>query len=159
MNDTPAPEKIRKGDGKRQRGNRSGFTTGACAAAAARAATLGLCSGAVPATVVSLLPNGNEVSFAVTDAGLTAEEERASCGQIGGGAVVREADDALVRVQHDVVDHAEAALEAMRRSPSGKEAARIGTGTEGTAQVALQTRIGGRRLLGMLEGAQLPRIC
>ena len=55
--------------------------------------------------------------------------------------------------------HAEAALEAMRRSPFGKEAARIGTVNEGKAQVALQTRIGGRRLLGMLEGAQLPRIC
>lgn len=55
--------------------------------------------------------------------------------------------------------HAEAALEAMRRSPFGKEAARIGTVGEGKAQVALQTRIGGRRLLGMLEGAQLPRIC
>jgi len=54
---------------------------------------------------------------------------------------------------------AEAALEAMRRSPYGKEAARIGTVTGGKAQVALQTRIGGRRLLGMLEGAQLPRIC
>ena len=54
---------------------------------------------------------------------------------------------------------AEAALEAMRRSPYGKEAARIGTVNEGKAQVALQTRIGGRRLLGMLEGAQLPRIC
>ena len=51
------------------------------------------------------------------------------------------------------------ALEAMRRSPYGKEAARIGTVKEGKAQVALQTRIGGRRLLGMLEGAQLPRIC
>ena len=54
---------------------------------------------------------------------------------------------------------AEAALEAMRRSPYGKEAARIGTVSEGKAQVALLTRIGGRRLLGMLEGAQLPRIC
>lgn len=54
---------------------------------------------------------------------------------------------------------AEAALEAMRRSPYGKEAARIGTVTEGKAQVTLQTLIGGRRLLGMLEGAQLPRIC
>ena len=54
---------------------------------------------------------------------------------------------------------AEAALEAMRRSPYGKEAVRVGTVTDGKAQVSLQTRIGGRRLLGMLEGAQLPRIC
>ncbi len=56
-------------------------------------------------------------------------------------------------------ERAEAALEAMRRSPYGKEAVRVGTVTDGKAQVSLQTRIGGRRLLGMLEGAQLPRIC
>lgn len=56
-------------------------------------------------------------------------------------------------------DRAEAALAAMRRSPYGREAARVGTVTEGRAQVVLRTRIGGRRLLGMLEGAQLPRIC
>ncbi len=59
------PEKIRKGDGRRKRGNRSGFTTGANAAAAARAATLGLVSGVVPAEVVCRLPNGQDVSFAV----------------------------------------------------------------------------------------------
>lgn len=56
--------------------------------------------------------------------------------------------------------HAEAALAAMRASPYGTEAARVGSVTEGRpGQVTLQTRIGGRRLLGMLEGAQLPRIC
>ena len=56
-------------------------------------------------------------------------------------------------------DRAAAALDAMRASPYGKEAARIGTVQEGRPQVSLQTRIGGQRLLGMLEGAQLPRIC
>ena len=60
-------EKVRKGDGRRQRGNRSGFTTGACSAAAARAATLGLLSGEVPASVVCHLPNGQDVSFAVSE--------------------------------------------------------------------------------------------
>lgn len=54
---------------------------------------------------------------------------------------------------------ADAALEAMRRSPFGKEAAVIGRIEEGPAQVRLVTPIGGQRLLGMLEGAQLPRIC
>ncbi len=62
-----APEKVRKGDGKRKRGSRSGFTTGACSAAAARAATLGLMTGEVPASVVCRLPNGQEVSFDVLD--------------------------------------------------------------------------------------------
>ena len=57
-------------------------------------------------------------------------------------------------------DKAGAALDAMRASPYGREAARIGTVTEGPAgQVSLRTRIGGTRLLSMLEGAQLPRIC
>jgi cobalt-precorrin-5B (C1)-methyltransferase len=66
MNKTATtPDKVRKGDGRRQRGNRSGFTTGACAAAAARAATLGLINGSVPESVTCRLPNGQEVSFPV----------------------------------------------------------------------------------------------
>ncbi len=57
-------------------------------------------------------------------------------------------------------DKAEQALKAMRQSPYGKEAARIGLVKEGTrAELRLKTRIGGSRILGMLEGAQLPRIC
>ena len=62
-----SPDKVRKGDGRRQRGNRSGFTTGACSAAAARAATLGLLTGEVPETIVCRLPNGQDVSFPVID--------------------------------------------------------------------------------------------
>ena len=58
-------EKIRKGDGRRKRGHRSGFTTGACAAAAARAATLGLLTGEVPASIHCSLPNGQDVEFPV----------------------------------------------------------------------------------------------
>lgn len=58
-------EKVRKGDTRRQRGNRTGFTTGACSAAAAKAATLGLLTGEVPSTVCARLPNGQDVSFAV----------------------------------------------------------------------------------------------
>lgn len=50
-----------------KRGTRTGFTTGACSAAAARAAVLGLLNGAVPETVECLLPNGQRVSFAVLD--------------------------------------------------------------------------------------------
>lgn len=64
---TAKPEKIRKGDARRERGNRTGFTTGACSAAAARAATIGLLQSEVPDNVVCRLPNGQEVSFAVID--------------------------------------------------------------------------------------------
>jgi len=51
----------------RKRGTRTGFTTGACSAAAARAATEGLVHGQVPDVVTCLLPNGDRVDFTVTD--------------------------------------------------------------------------------------------
>jgi len=56
---------VRKGDGRRRRGERSGYTTGANAAAAATAATLGLVHGEVPTAVSCLLPNGQRVVFAI----------------------------------------------------------------------------------------------
>ncbi len=67
MSDTDAPNKVRKGDARRARGNRTGFTTGACAAAAARAATLGLVQGKVMESVLSRLPNGQDQAFTVID--------------------------------------------------------------------------------------------
>jgi cobalt-precorrin-5B (C1)-methyltransferase len=48
-----------------ERGTRTGFTTGACAAAAARAAVLGLAHGQVPEEIESLLPNGSRVRFII----------------------------------------------------------------------------------------------
>lgn len=70
-------EKIRKGDGKRKRGNRSGFTTGACSAAAARAATLALLSGETPASVCVHLPNGHDVDFAILEGAVADDAARA----------------------------------------------------------------------------------
>lgn len=61
------PDKVRKGDAKRDRGNRTGFSTGANSAAAAVAATLGLVRGAVPAEVETVLPNTKHVVFKITD--------------------------------------------------------------------------------------------
>lgn len=49
------------------RGTRTGFTTGACSAAAARAAVVGLVTGSVPETIECVLPNGDTVTFAVQD--------------------------------------------------------------------------------------------
>lgn len=59
-------------------------------------------------------------------------------------------------------DLAETALDVMRSRQEGKEAARIGTvraSDNHAGRVILQTAIGGKRLLPMLEGDQLPRIC
>ena len=52
---------------RKKRGNRKGFTTGACAAAAARAAMEGLVTGKVPKEIESILPNGQRVRFAVIE--------------------------------------------------------------------------------------------
>lgn len=86
---------------KRRRGTRTGFTTGACAAAAARAATLGLLTGHVPESVDCLLPNGRQVRFAVTDG-------RCQDGQ-GHAVVIKDAGD-----DPDVTDGAPLTADARR---------------------------------------------
>lgn len=62
---------------KKQKGTRKGFTTGACSAAAARAATLGLLNCEVPANVECRLPNEQLVNFSVTDAHCNKEHAHA----------------------------------------------------------------------------------
>lgn len=52
---------------KKPKGTRKGYTTGACSAAAARAAAIGLVTGKVPEQIESLLPNGQRVKFAVIE--------------------------------------------------------------------------------------------
>ena len=61
-----------------------------------------------------------------------------------------------------IVPEAEAgkALAALQAHPLGKGAARIGRVTDGKAgRVVMQTIFGGRRIVDMLIGEQLPRIC
>lgn len=55
---------------------------------------------------------------------------------------------------------AEATLEAMRSHPLGQEAAIIGQVVEEhPGAVILRSRVGGKRVVDMLSGEQLPRIC
>ena len=57
-------------------------------------------------------------------------------------------------------DRAEAALEALRRLPLGRDAAIIGRVEQGEpGRVRMQTAVGGMRMIEMLAGEQLPRIC
>jgi hydrogenase expression/formation protein HypE len=54
----------------------------------------------------------------------------------------------------------ETALQAIRRDPHGAAACVIGeVVADHPGQVVLRTRIGGRRIVDMLTGEQLPRIC
>jgi hydrogenase expression/formation protein HypE len=57
-------------------------------------------------------------------------------------------------------DDAEKILEVMRENPYGKDAVMIGRVIDqGKSQVRLKTAIGGTRLVDMLPGEMLPRIC
>jgi len=59
-------------------------------------------------------------------------------------------------------DRAEAALEAFRRHPAGREAAifaRVDGSTDGEVPVVMETEVGSIRPLDMLSGSDLPRIC
>jgi hydrogenase expression/formation protein HypE len=57
-------------------------------------------------------------------------------------------------------DHAEQALAILRGCPGGEGAVRIGAvREEGPGTVILRTRLGTRRILDLLSGEQLPRIC
>jgi cobalt-precorrin-5B (C1)-methyltransferase len=68
----------------RAKGLRTGWTTGTCASAAAKASVIGLLNGVVPASVEVGLPGGQRVTFATTDA-LSGDPARA--------AVVKDAGD------------------------------------------------------------------
>ncbi|WP_308873931.1 AIR synthase-related protein [Thiothrix subterranea] len=54
---------------------------------------------------------------------------------------------------------AQAVLAAMQRIPEGYHACIIGEVLEGDGHVILQTAFGGERIVDMLPGEQLPRIC
>ncbi len=57
-------------------------------------------------------------------------------------------------------EHARQALDIMQADPLGRDAARIGEVRAGhPGKVVLETPLGGTRLMDMLEGEQLPRIC
>ena len=57
-------------------------------------------------------------------------------------------------------DEAEAALAAMRATPAGRNAMAIGRAMPaGTMPVVMKTSFGGTRIVDMLVGEQLPRIC
>lgn len=86
------------------------------------------------------------------------EEVRGACEVLGLDPLyVANEGKCLAIVAREV---AEAVLEAMRSHPLGREAAIIGEVVEDhPGQVVLRSRIGGMRIVDMLSGEQLPRIC
>jgi hydrogenase expression/formation protein HypE len=85
------------------------------------------------------------------------EEVRGACEILGLDPLyVANEGKCLVVVDAKVADDL---LAVMRRHPLGREAVAIGEVVEGPAQVVLRSRIRGTRIVDMLSGEQLPRIC
>ena len=86
------------------------------------------------------------------------DEVRGACEMLGLDPLYVANEGKLVSVVP--AEHASAALEAMRSHPLGKTAAIVGSVVEShPRRVTMRTAIGTERVVTMLAGEQLPRIC
>lgn len=111
------------------------------------------------ATVLNEIAEASRISIEI-DEGQTPirEEVKAFCEILGLDPLYLANEGKIVAVVPP--EEAQAALTAMRRHPLGKEAAIIGrVRAENEGRVTMRTTFGGRRIVDMLVGEQLPRIC
>jgi hydrogenase expression/formation protein HypE len=111
------------------------------------------------ATVLNEIALAAEVGVVIEESRLPVRPEVAGAGEILGIDPLYVANEGkLVAVV--APEHADAALAAMRALPSGAEAAIIGeVRDEPPGRVLGRTTFGGHRLIDMLVGDPLPRIC
>ena len=111
------------------------------------------------ATTLNEIARQSGVAIRLEEAAIPVRDGvRAACELLGYDPLYVANEGKLVAVV--APEAAEAILAAMRRHPLGAEAAIIGTvAAEPAGRVLLRTRIGGTRLVDMLTGEMLPRIC
>lgn len=102
---------------------------------------------------------GGEVGLLLEEERVPVREEvRSICELLGLDPLYLACEGRLAAVVD--AESAEAAVAAARETEVGADACIVGRVTKGyPGEVALQTRLGTRRLLQMLSGEQLPRIC
>lgn len=114
--------------------------------------------GGVAATL-NELAQGAGVSIKVYEESIPVREEVAKACEIFGLDPLYAANEGKV-VAIVPPGQAQSALEAMRRHPYGRDAAVVGEVMKGQpGKVFLQTAVGGSRIIDMMIGGQLPRIC
>ncbi len=92
------------------------------------------------------------------DALPVSENVRAACEMLGLDPLYVANEGVMLAIVP--ADHADDAVEALRRHPLGRDATRIGRVTgEHPGAVVLRTPLGGTRIVDLLPGDQLPRIC
>jgi hydrogenase expression/formation protein HypE len=111
------------------------------------------------ATVLNEIAQRSGVGIVVNEVAVpVAEPVRGVCELLGLDPLYVANEGKLVAVVAG--DDAARAIDAMRRHPEGRQARVIGEVVEDPAAlVVLETSIGGRRIVDMLRGDQLPRIC
>jgi hydrogenase expression/formation protein HypE len=111
------------------------------------------------ATALNELAQRSEVGIVVREAAVAVREPvRGVCELLGLDPLYVANEGTLLAVvpRGDAVR----VLEAMRAQPEGREACVVGEVVDDRARlVVLETTVGGRRIVDMLQGEQLPRIC
>lgn len=111
------------------------------------------------ATVLNEWAEAASVGITLTEAQIPIHEEvRAACEFLGLDPLYAANEGKVIIAVEGA--QAEAALGILRNHPLGRDAAAIGRVTEAhRGRVTLETPYGARRIIQMLTGAQLPRIC
>ncbi len=111
------------------------------------------------ATVLNEIADASQVAIEIDEAATPIREEvKAFCEILGLDPLYLANEGKIVAVVPP--EQAEAALAAMRAHPLGQGAGIIGRVNQGEAgRVTMRTVFGGRRIVDMLVGEQLPRIC
>ena len=111
------------------------------------------------ATVLNEIADASQVAIEIEEAATPIREQvKAFCEILGLDPLYLANEGKIVVIAPP--DQAEAALAAMRAHPFGEGAAVIGRVSRGEAgRVTMRTVFGGWRIVDMLVGEQLPRIC
>ena len=111
------------------------------------------------ATVLNEFAENSDVAIRIHESALPIREEvKGACEILGLDPLYLANEGKLVAIVPG--DRADQVLNAMRAHPAGRHAAIIGEITEAPAGVVvLHTVFGGQRIVDMLIGEQLPRIC
>jgi hydrogenase expression/formation protein HypE len=111
------------------------------------------------ATVLNELARASGVALVVREADVPVPPAVAGAGEILGIDPMYVANEGTL-VAFVAAERAEEALAALRSVPGCDEAAEIGVaGTEPAGMVLVETSFGGRRIMDLLVGDPLPRIC
>lgn len=110
------------------------------------------------AAVLNEFASASGVRIAIDERALPVRPEVRSAAELLGLDVLYLACEGALAAAVPAAE-ADTVLEAMRRDPAGTDAALIGDVTAGPPGVVMRTAFGSSRMVDMLIGEQLPRIC